>query len=99
MRDQVIERRYNTSPEVAEKLRRSREAAEGLPLRMIRCPNCGFYLLQVYGHGHYLLNVKCNKCKFHQIIDTALFRTMRPRRQQLFRAERRRRYGQNLYLY
>ena len=34
-----------------------------------------------------------------ETIDTALFRTMRPRRQQRFRAERRRRYGQNLYLY
>ena len=99
MQKLVNGRRTGPEPEVAEKLTRSRQAAEGLPLRTIRCPNCGFYLLNVYGTGHYLLEIKCNKCKFHQTIDTALFRTMRPRRQQRFRAGQRRRYGQDLYLY
>ena len=41
------------------------------------CPKCGFYLLDIYGHDHYLIRVKCRKCKFNDTIDTALFRTIR----------------------
>ena len=50
--------------------------ASTMQLRSIRCPICGFYLLDVYGHDHYLVRVKCRKCKFDQTIDTALFRTL-----------------------
>ena len=48
---------------------------QGIPLRMVRCPKCGFYLLDVYGYDHYYVRVKCRKCKFDEVIDTALFRT------------------------
>ena len=69
--------KYQTvSPAVQNKLEQSMLLANTLQLRSIRCPICGFYLLDVYGHDHYLVRVKCRKCKFDQTIDTALFRTL-----------------------
>ena len=73
----VIERHMTAGPEVQRKLNASKEGAEGMPLRTIRCPGCGFYLLEVYGHDHCYIRVKCRKYKFSDTIDTALFRTMR----------------------
>lgn len=64
---------------VEEKLRYSRLAAERLIKREIRCPQCGFYLMDVYGREHNITRVKCRKCKFNEVIDTGLFRTMKPR--------------------
>ena len=76
---QVIERHVTAGPELQQKLEASRAGAAGEPLRTIRCPSCGFYLLDVYGHGHDFIRVKCRKCKFDDTIDTALFRTMKQR--------------------
>ena len=81
----VIERHTTAGPELQRKLALSREGAEAMQLRAIRCPSCGFYLLDVYGREHYYLRVKCRKCKFDDTIDTALFRTMNRRKQQRFR--------------
>ena len=64
---------------VQEKLERSRQFIQCRELRSIRCPICGFYLLDVYGFDHYLVRVKCRKCKFDETIDTALFRTLQLR--------------------
>jgi len=66
-------------PAVQSKLEQSMLLASTMQLRSIRCPICGFYLLDVYGHEHYLIRVKCRKCKFDQTIDTALFRTLQRR--------------------
>ena len=74
---QVIERHVTAGPELQQKLEASRAGAAGEPLRTIRCPSCGFYLLDVYGHDHYYIRVKCRKCKFNDVIDTAFFRTMK----------------------
>lgn len=94
----MLDERYGKiRPEVLEKLKRSGDAAEGLPLRAIRCPCCGFYLLNVHGFGHYLVQVKCRKCKFQQTIDTALFRTVRHGSRSRFRTGKRN--GKDLYLY
>ena len=60
-----------------EKLEAIQDELHGEPLRVVRCPCCGFYLLDVYGHNHYYVRVKCRKCKFDETIDTALFRTIR----------------------
>ena len=62
---------------VAEKLERCKNASDQLMLREIKCPVCGFHLLDVYGRDHHYTKVKCNKCKFNEVIDTALFRTVR----------------------
>ena len=80
----VIERHVTAGPDLQNKLEQSRKLAESQELRTIRCPSCGFYMLDVYGHEHYLIRVKCRKCKFDETIDTALFRTMRHRRLKLY---------------
>ena len=61
------------------KLDQSRALAETMILREIKCPNCGFHLLDVYGREHVVTRVKCRKYKFNEPIDTALFRTIRSR--------------------
>ena len=76
----VVERHVTAGPELQQKLAASRAGVQVEHLRTIRCPSCGFYLLDVYGHDHYYIRVKCRKCKFDEMIDTALFRTMNHRR-------------------
>lgn len=76
----VIERHVIAGPELQDKLIESKAGIQIEHIRTIRCPSCGFYLLDVYGHDHYYIRVKCRKCKFDEIIDTALFRTMEHRR-------------------
>ena len=84
----VIERHVTAGPDLQYKLEQSRKLAESQELRTIRCPSCGFYLLDVYGHGHYFIRVKCRKCKFDETIDTALFRTMKQRQRIRLRSYR-----------
>ena len=98
----VIERHVTAGPDLQQKLEASRAGAEGEPLRTIRCPSCGFYLLDVYGHDHYYIRVKCRKCKFDETIDTALFRTMKRHRRYCHLINRKRRmkaYGKDLHLH
>ena len=98
----VIERHVTAGPDLQQKLEASRAGAEGEPLRTIRCPSCGFYLLDVYGHDHYYIRVKCRKCKFDETIDTALFRTMKRHRRYCHLINRKRRMkasGKDLYLH
>ena len=53
------------------------ETLETKLFRPVRCPSCHFPLLEVYGRKHYYIRVKCQKCKFSEIIDTAFFRTVK----------------------
>lgn len=86
----VIERHVTAGPELNQKLAVSRAGVEGVQIRTIRCPSCGFYLLDVYGREHYYIRVKCRKCKFDETIDTALFRTMHGCREHSLRRSGRR---------
>ena len=98
----VIERHVTAGPDLQEKLEQSRKLAEQESPRTIRCPSCGFYLLDVYGQGHYLIRVKCRKCKFDETIDTALFRTMRSKNRNCWFKKRKRwmsAYGKDLHMY
>ena len=98
----VIERHVTAGPDLQQKLEASRAGAAGEPLRTIRCPSCGFYLLDVYGHDHYYIRVKCRKCKFDETIDTALFRTIKRHRRYCHLINRKRRmkaYGKDLHLH
>ena len=79
----------NAAPDLQNKLDQSRKLAESQELRMIRCPRCGFYMLDVFGYDHYLVRVKCRKCKFNETIDTALFKTIRAYKQQKLSKHRR----------
>ena len=76
---QTVAERYRRplSSETILKLERSRRQAEKLVKREIKCPSCGFYLLEVYGTDHHITRVKCQKCKFNELIDTAMFRTIK----------------------
>lgn len=76
---QTIAQRYKKQlpAETINKLELSRQQAETLVKRDIKCPNCGFYMLEVYGTDHHITRAKCQKCKFNELIDTAMFRTIR----------------------
>lgn len=50
-------------PELLNKLALSQLAAEELIKREIKCPVCGFYLMDVYGRDHHITRVKCRKCR------------------------------------
>lgn len=84
MRPTSMRDRYGTmDPSVLERLTVSRVEAENSEKREIKCPICGFYLMDVYGREHYIARVKCRKCKFNEPIDTALFRTVKFKRKGL----------------
>lgn len=56
--------------------KQAREAAQDEPLRTIRCPQCGFPLMNFYGTRKVILEVKCPKCKFSDFIDTRHFKIL-----------------------
>lgn len=58
-------------------LQKTQEELDGCIIRSVKCPSCHFPLLDVYGQGHYFIRVKCRKCKFNEVIDTAYFRTVK----------------------
>lgn len=62
--------------EKTEKLARSAREADGLALRDIRCPYCGFVITRVFSdvQGHYL--AKCRKCKRQTVLNFAYFRSL-----------------------
>lgn len=84
----MIERYYKPVPDWKAKLEQSRLGAEQLELRHVVCPYCRFPLLEVYGREHHYTRVKCRKCKFNEVIDTALFRTMQYRETDIIRKKR-----------
>ena len=75
----AVKRREAENTGLRRKPEKLRQAAMIQPLRTIKCPNCGFYLLDVSGYDHYFVRVKCRKCKFDETIDTAQFRTIKRR--------------------
>ncbi len=91
MNTALVERYNRPSQEVIDKLEQSRAGAEQLARREIKCPSCGFYLLDVYGRDHHYTRVKCRKCKFNEVIDTALFRTVKQSRYNRYNSFRRNR--------
>ena len=58
----------------------SRSMVAGKQPRPIRCPCCNMRILDVFDYGSYVVSVKCPKCKKEMFLDTALFRTVYPRR-------------------
>ena len=75
----TIERYSKPVPDLQERLAQSRAGAEKLELREIKCPNCGFYLLDVYGRDHHYTQVKCRKCKLEEPLNLAYFRRIKKR--------------------
>ena len=71
----MMQNGYRTPPslapltlEVQEKLNLSAAETEGLSLREVKCPHCGFVITKVFSDmcGHYL--ARCRKCKREQPI-------------------------------
>lgn len=67
------------TPEVAEKIRKSREEVKKLQGRELRCPVCGFRLEGVFGITSGIVQVKCRKCKLEEPLNLAYFRRKKPK--------------------
>ena len=61
------------TPEVAEKIRKSREEVKKLKSRTLRCPVCGFRLEEIYELTSGYVQVKCRKCKLEEPLNLAEF--------------------------
>lgn len=77
----MMQNGYRTRPslapltlEVLGKLNLSASETEGMSLRDVKCPHCGFVITKVFSDmcGHYL--ARCRKCKREQPINLAYFR-------------------------
>lgn len=68
------------SPEAVCKLRLSLSETEGLTLRDIRCPYCGYLVERVFSDvtGHKM--VHCRKCKEEYPVNLGYFRRMTRRK-------------------
>ena len=100
----VIERHVTAGPDLQYKLEQSgnwrslRNPDDSLPeLRIL-------YAGRLRSSEHYLICVKCRKCKFDETIDTALFRTMQHRRLELYQRGSAQitlvsDYGEDIYLH
>ena len=64
----------NVTQEVKEKIFRSRQDTERRERKVINCPVCGIRLLELYSSERPIVQVKCQKCKFEQPLNTAYFR-------------------------
>ena len=63
--------------QLRRKLYASQALAVGKTKRNVKCPVCGALLCKVVGREHQLMDALCRKCGFNEVIDLALFRTMK----------------------
>ena len=74
----LYDSRYgNMTPEVAEKIRKSREEIKKLKGRALKCPVCGFRLEEIYAISSGYVQVKCRKCKLEEPLNLAYFRRIK----------------------
>ena len=74
----IYDSRYgHLTPEVAEKIRKSREEAKKLKSRELKCPVCGFRIEEIYGITSGIVQVKCRKCKLEEPLNLAYFRKIK----------------------
>ena len=67
----------NLTPEVAEKIRKSREEVKKLKSRALRCPVCVCRLEEIYEISSGYVQVKCRKCKLEEPLNLAYFRRIK----------------------
>lgn len=74
----IYDSRYgHLTPDVAEKIRKSREEAKKLKSRELKCPVCGFRIEEIYGITSGIVQVKCRKCKLEEPLNLAYFRKIK----------------------
>ena len=74
----IYDSRYgHLTPDVAEKIRKSREEATKLKSRELKCPVCGFRIEEIYGITSGIVHVKCRKCKLEEPLNLAYFRKIK----------------------
>lgn len=77
-REIIYDSRYGQlTPDVAEKILKSREEAKHLESRELTCPVCGFRIEEIYGISSGVLHVKCRKCKLEEPLSLAYFRRIK----------------------
>ena len=71
---QTFRQRAELSPDTLVKLLKSKQEAETLAMRNIRCPFCGFLVERVFSDisGH--KQIYCKKCKQEYVINLGYFR-------------------------
>lgn len=80
----LYDSRYgNLTPEVAEKIRKSREEVKKLKGRALKCPVCGFRIEEIYGITMGIVQVKCRKCKLEEPMNLAYFRRIYRNQEQI----------------
>lgn len=81
MTDEIIfDSRYGQlTPEVEEKIRRSREEVKNMKGRSIKCPICSFRIQEIYEIAGGYVQVKCRKCKLEEPLNLAYFRRIKGR--------------------
>lgn len=80
----IFDSRYgHLTPEVAEKIRKSREEVQYMEGRELKCPVCGFRIEEIYGISAGIVHVKCRKCKLEEPLNLAYFRRLKTK-QRLF---------------
>lgn len=65
------------TPEVQQRLLRSRIEAQSLRERDLLCPTCGYKIQRVFSDATGHLSVKCQKCKNIHILNLAYFRRVK----------------------
>lgn len=87
--DIIFDSRYGRlTPEVAEKIRKSREEVQYMKGRELKCPVCGFRIEEIYGISAGIVHVKCRKCKLEEPLNLAYFRRLKTK-QRLFHTYRK----------
>lgn len=77
--DILFDSRYgHLTPDVEEKIRKSREEIKKLNGRELKCPVCGFRIEGIYGITSGIVQVKCRKCKLEEPLNLAYFRRINP---------------------
>ena len=92
------------SPDIMRKLELSRQEAERVETREMRCPVCGFLVQRIPVTQTDIVFVKCRKCKFDGALSPAYFRRMKRYQayySRLARADggKEEAHEQDLYLY
>lgn len=74
----IFDSRYgHLTPEVEQKILKSREEIRQIKGRELKCPACGFRLEEIYGITAGYIHVKCRKCKLEEPLNLAYFRKLK----------------------